>query len=47
MSAWKVRLSKKSELDFELILQWTYEYFGPRQTNAYEVALKSALGGFD
>lgn len=44
MTAWKVRLTKKSEQDFESILQWTYEYFGGRQTNTYEATLKSALG---
>lgn len=43
MTAWKVRLSKKSEQDFESIIQWTYEYFGVRQTNVYEVTLKSAV----
>jgi toxin ParE1/3/4 len=40
---WTVHLSAAAESDYEQILQWTVENFGPLQAKAYADTLSSAL----
>lgn len=40
---WTVRLSAAAETDFEHIIQWTVEQFGPAQAGVYAQTLSLAL----
>lgn len=48
---WIVRLSAAAAADFQDIIDWTEEHFGPTQSNIYEQSLKDVLtaleGGTD
>lgn len=40
---WIVRLSAAAAADFQDIIDWTEEHFGPTQSNIYEQSLKDVL----
>ena len=41
--AWTVQLSAAAEVDFDAILLWTSQQFGPRQARAYASRLSAAI----
>ncbi|RFO97453.1 type II toxin-antitoxin system RelE/ParE family toxin [Rhodoferax lacus] len=43
MPRWSVRLARAAEQDYEDILLWTHQQFGPIQAQAYAATLSQAI----
>jgi len=44
---WRVILGAEAEKDFVRILAYTFDIFGPRQTEVYETTILAAIGALD